>query len=130
MGRGPAPGARSCSVPGMELKVIQVDEALTQIALCGRLDIRGVSEIENRFLFTTTSRRVPAVIDLSEVEFIASLGIGMLVGAAKALTRQGLGLVLLVPPGLVRETLELSGLTRVVPTATDMESARALLARS
>ena len=54
----------------------------------------------------------------------------MLVGAAKALTRQGLGLVLLVPPGLVRETLELSGLTRVVPTATDMESARALLARS
>lgn len=130
MSRVPALGARAGSVIEMELKVIQADEALTHVALCGRLDIRGVSEIENRFLFTTTSRRVPAVVDLSEVEFIASLGIGMLVGAAKALTRQGFGLVLLVPPGLARETLELSGVTRVVPTATDLEAARALLARS
>ena len=112
----------------MELKVIQADDALTHVQLCGRLDLRGVSGIENRFLFTTTSRRVPVVVDLSEVEFIASLGIGMLVGAAKALTRQGLALVLLAPPGLARETLEVAGVTRVVPTASDLESARALLA--
>jgi anti-sigma B factor antagonist len=114
----------------MELRVIQADGVLTHVALCGRLDLRGVSEIENRFVFTTTSRRVPVVVDLSEVEFIASLGIGMLVSAAKALTRQGLELVLLAPPGLARETLEIAGVTRVVPTAADMESARALIARA
>jgi anti-anti-sigma regulatory factor len=54
----------------------------------------------------------------------------MLVSAAKALTRQGLELVLLAPPGLARETLEIAGVTRVVPTAADMESARALIARA
>lgn len=111
----------------MQIQVVQADEAITHVALTGRLDLRGVSEIEDKFVFNTTARRVPALVDLSGVEFIASLGIGMLVGVAKAFGRQGLGLVLLVPPGLVRESLELAGVARVIPIAADLDHARALL---
>jgi len=40
----------------------------------------------------TVARRKPAVIDLTEVDFMGSIGIGMLIGIAKSMKAQGAGM--------------------------------------
>ena len=111
----------------MQLNVIRADDSITHLAVHGRLDIQGVSQIERQFVFNTTSRRKATLVDVSRVTFIASLGMGMLVGVAKALHRHGVKLVLCGPPELVRASLEAAGIHHVIPIADEEESALRLL---
>ena len=41
----------------MQLNVIRADDSITHLALLGRLDIQGVNQIQEQFVFNTTSRR-------------------------------------------------------------------------
>lgn len=109
------------------LTVIRADETLTHVALVGRLDVQGVNRVQDQFVFNTTTRRRATLVDLSEVSFIASLGMGMLVGAAKALQRQGARMVLVHPRELVQRALEAAGIQQVIPIAQGEEEALALL---
>src|SRR5262245_43160474 len=111
----------------MQLNVICADDSITHVALHGRLDIQGVNQIQQQFIFNTTARKRATLVDLSKVTFIASLGIGMFVGAAKALQRNGAKMVLVAPPDLVRNALESAGIHLVIPIADREESARQLL---
>jgi len=52
-----------------------------------------------------------AVLDLSAVSFIDSVGLGVILKAAGRFHRQGHRLTLVAPPGPVRRLLELSGAT-------------------
>jgi anti-sigma B factor antagonist len=112
----------------MELQIIQADDSLTHIALVGNLDLQGVTEIQDQFVFNTTTRRAPALVDLSGVDFIASLGISMLIAAAKVLERNGVSFVLCAPTDLVRDTLEKVGIDDVIPIAMDKAEAHTFLA--
>ena len=69
----------------MELKVIKADGDYTHVALCGRLDIDGVTSVEMNFTNVVSAKGKPAIVDMTEVSFIASLGMRMLLSAAKAL---------------------------------------------
>jgi anti-anti-sigma factor len=106
----------------MRLKTIRSDESITHVVIVGRLDVEGVNKIQYDFLHQTTSLPKPTLVDLSQVPYIASLGIGMLVSAAKSIERQGARMVLLSPQALVLKTLETAGLHEVVAIA-DKESA-------
>jgi anti-anti-sigma factor len=112
----------------MQLQIIQDDDCLTHIELIGNLDLEGVTAIQDQFVFNTTTRRAPALVDLSAVDFVASLGISMLIAAAKALERNGLTFVLCAPTDLVRGTLQQVGIDKVIPIAANIEEARILLA--
>ena len=107
----------------MQLTVLRADESITHVAIVGRLDIEGVNHIADRFVFTTTSPRTSALVDLSQVTFIASLGMGMLVGAAKAIQRHGTKMVLVAPPHLVHHALVAAGIDHVIPIAANEEEA-------
>jgi anti-sigma B factor antagonist len=109
------------------LTVIRADENMTHVALLGRLDIQGVNSIHDQFVFNTTTRRKATLVDLSNVTFIASLGMGMLVGAAKALQREGLRMVLVGPRDLVQRALEAAGIHHVIPIVPAEEDALRLL---
>lgn len=110
-----------------EFRVIDLHDERTEVALAGRLDLQGVNEVTGRFETTVGARRKPAVVDLSGVEFIASLGIGMLTGAAKSLRAHGHAMVMIVPEGLVEQTLRAASIDAVIPIAADREAALALL---
>ena len=73
----------------MELKVIKADGDYTHVALCGRLDIDGVTSVEMNFTNVVSAKGKPAIVDMTEVSFIASLGMRMLLSAAKALRANG-----------------------------------------
>lgn len=111
----------------MQLTVIRSDDSITYLAMLGRLDIEGVNEIQNRFVFETASRHRATLVDVSQVTFIASLGMGMLISVAKSLHRQGAKMVLLAPKELVQHALQTAGIDRIIPIARGENEALQLL---
>jgi anti-anti-sigma factor len=100
-----------------ELKIIETDDELTHLALAGRLDSEGVQAVELRFSSYTGARRKPTIVDLSELTFIASLGIGMLISAAKGLNLHGVKMVLVDPPEPVEHVLRAANIDRIIQIA-------------
>jgi anti-anti-sigma factor len=114
----------------MELEIKNQSDQITHLALRGRLDTAGVGEVELKFTSHTVPRAKPLLLDMSEVTFVTSLGLRMLLTIAKALDRRGVKMVLLSPQPAVREVLSLSGFDRLMPVHTDEETALAFLTGS
>ena len=88
------------------------DEGQTaHVALVGRLDIKGAEVIEMP-LATLSGAKQNILIDMSQVSFLASIGIRHLVSATKALARRGGRLILVGPQDVVREFSPRRGLPR------------------
>lgn len=66
-------------------------------------------------------RRV--VVDLAGVAFLASSGIGVLMGARRVLAAEGGSLVLAAPRGEVAQILSLTGVGEVIPVAASVADA-------
>jgi anti-sigma B factor antagonist len=111
----------------MLLTVTQLEDGIKKISLQGRMDIDGTQEIDTRLTVATASESANVVIDLSGVDFMSSIGIGVLVRAANALKRRHGKIVLLNPQPIVSLVLEATHIGTIMPIATDMDSARALL---
>ena len=99
----------------MELRIKPHDQNISYIALIGRLDLPGVQQIELKFTANTVTQRKPTLVDLSELEYIASLGLRMFITAAKALHLHGLRLVLLRPQPQVEEVFRAAGFDQLIP---------------
>ena len=110
-------------------ELIPVDDSaeLTHLALSGRLDLAGVQAIEARFAILAGARRRSTIVDLSQVETISSLGIGMLVNAARGLRLHGKTMVLLAPAPTVEQLLRLTNVTALLPIAATKAEALALI---
>jgi anti-sigma B factor antagonist len=98
---------------------------LRLIKISGRLDIPGTGEIESRFadLAATAKRRI--VVDLTGVDFMASIGIRALIANAKAQYQQGGKMVLVVGDNAtVAKTLAATGIDALVPMFTTLATAK------
>lgn len=111
------------------MKIIHLEKGPdeTRVALEGSLDAQGTGEIETRF-YANISHGQNALVDLSAVDFIASLGIRMLVTAARDLARRGTKLVLVRPQPLVARTLDDAALDQIIPWFESEADARLYLA--
>jgi anti-anti-sigma factor len=107
----------------MNIAEIRVDNDITHIALVGRLDIAGVHAVDVRFHGYTAARRRPTLVDLSQLAFISSLGIGMLISCAKSLERHKVRFVLYGAQDLVEEVMKVVGLHQIVPLVKTQEEA-------
>ena len=114
----------------MELEIKNQSDRITHLALRGRLDTAGVGEVELKFTSHTVPRAKPLLLDMSEITFLSSLGLRMLLTVAKALDRRGTKTVLLSPQPAVREVLSLSGFDQLIPVHNDEGTALAFLAGS
>lgn len=111
----------------VELVIVPRTDDITEVKLIGRLDMLTMKEIDARFHQETTALGRSTIVDLSQLEFITSLGIGMLFGCAKSLRRKGRTMVLLGSTGFVDTTLRTVGVHEVIPFATTMEEALRLV---
>ena len=110
----------------MNLELSTLPNDVSRIKLDGDLDIAGVGEVETRFYaYCADSPRV--LVDLSGVNFIASLGIRMLLQAIKTVSAPGGRLVLLNPTRIVAPALDIWGLGRYMVHGGDAEASAALL---
>src|SRR5882757_7046248 len=112
----------------MELELTELDGPLTCARLHGRLDTAGSDQIGLRFTAGVVAPGRPALIDLSDVSFISSMGIRLLISCAKGLRGKGASLVLFGAQPAVQEVFEQSALDQVFDLAPDEVQALARVA--
>jgi anti-anti-sigma factor len=110
-----------------EFYLIEKADDRTEVGLRGELDSQGVQEVETKFNATICPAGKNALVDFSGVTFLASLGIRMLVTAARTLAGKGARLVIYSAQPMVQESMVASSLDQLIPLAADAEAARKLL---
>jgi anti-sigma B factor antagonist len=110
----------------MELVVEEGPAGVTQAALIGRMDIDGAREIEQPFNVLTRLRRA-LVVDLSQVSFMASMGLRTLMVGARNQTELGGRLVLAGPQPNVEKVLKESGIGEIIGVYPSVEAAAAAI---
>ena len=106
----------------MDMTITPLRERLVKVSLVGRLDAAGVDRIETRFLANLVPEANSAIVDLSGVEFIASLGIRMLISTARNLKARHAQLVVFgAQEGVneVFETVSLGQMVTICPTEAE-----------
>jgi anti-sigma B factor antagonist len=114
----------------MDLQYSELDNNIRLIKLNGRLDISGTSEIETKFAAYCGGEKVRVVVDLAEVDFLASIGIRLLMLNAKSVASRGGKMVLLNPTPDVQNVLEITGIPAIIPIYSHFESAETILMAS
>ncbi|CAD5375093.1 Anti-sigma factor antagonist [Rubrivivax sp. A210] len=105
------------TAPGRALKV----------ALRGRLDTAGVDRVETRFMAAVVAQSRNAIVDLGAVELLTSMGIRMVISAARAMSARHTKLVLFGAQPLVQEVLETAAIDSLVAVVPSEAEALALV---
>lgn len=111
----------------MQLLYSELDKGIRLIKINGRLDVIGTGEIETKFAGYCSGDKVHVVVDLSEVAYLASIGIRLLTLTAKSVASRGGKMVLLNPTPDVHNVLEVTGIPGIIPVYSQFESAEAVL---
>ena len=107
----------------MDLRSEQLADGVEKISLVGRMDSIGGHDINMRLAAAVASRKLIAVVDLSEVSFLASIGIRTLVVNARAQSLRGGVMALANPQPMVAEVLKMAGIDTIIPVYPDVDSA-------
>jgi len=103
----------------MNLTIEELEDGIRCVGLQGRLDLAGSAAIDLKFSSHAASARGLVLVDLSGVEFLASIGIRTFLTAAKAQQRRGGRMVLCNAVPSVAKVIETAGLGSVIPLAAD-----------
>jgi anti-anti-sigma factor len=111
----------------MQLTVVTKTPRLIRVALSGNLDTMSVGHIETKLTALMAGNTQSAIIDMSDVSVITSLGIGMLISLSKMVKRQGGRFVVLKPQPTVALAIQISRLTELLGVADDEATAQSIL---
>lgn len=111
-----------------QIEITTLGDGVTCVRLAGRLDAPGADAIGLRFTAATAAAGRPVAVDLGEVEFVSSMGLRLLLSAARALDAKGARLVVFNARGLVAEALDHAAIDSIVPVCADEAQAMAALA--
>jgi anti-anti-sigma factor len=81
----------------MQFEVSTLGTGVVLVKIEGRLDMEAALKLENPFTFKVATVKLPVVVDMSAVDFIASIGMRLLLKNAKAQQGRGGRLVLYKP---------------------------------
>ncbi len=105
----------------MEIKKVHAGLNKCVVKLTGRLDLQGVGEIEDDFKQCYSGLEGELIVDMSDVAFLASLGMRMLMMAAKTLNASGGKIIVAEPQEVVENALRISGLDQVIDIVDSVE---------
>jgi len=89
------------------------------------LDIDGVNSIDQQFVQHCSGDRVFVLVDMSHVTYLSSIGIPLLINAAKDIVARGGRMAFVNPQINVKAVLEMTGVSHVIRTFPDIETGRA-----
>ena len=108
----------------VEWTVSNLDNGVTLVAVTGRMDVPGALKADPAFAeIARGSNRL--IVDLSRLDFLASLGIRTLVTTCKTLRAKDGSMVLLSPQPSIEKTLRSSGIDTIIPLVKDRAAAEA-----
>ncbi|MHB8329749.1 MAG: STAS domain-containing protein [Acidimicrobiales bacterium] len=93
------------------------------LSVRGEVDVSTAPELRERLLAVAERGCILTVVDLSEVSFVDSTALGVLVSAVKRLRNAGGDLRLVVTQPHVSKVFEITGLTEVFPIFTTADDA-------
>jgi anti-sigma B factor antagonist len=112
----------------MELTADTLPEGIVRARLTGRLDTVGVDQVETRFNGAVTAADRDAIVDLAGVSFVSSMGVRLLITAARTQRSRNRRIVLYGATPLVASTLAMVALEQIVPIVGDEAAALRTLA--
>lgn len=112
----------------MDFDVIEIAPDTNRVALRGRLDAAAAEKIDLRFTAAVATAPRHALIDMTALEFMGSLGVRMLISVARVLQRRGLKMVIFGANPLVEELIAVVALDELIPVMATEAEARAALA--
>lgn len=101
------------------MEVTEVSDGLTRIIFSGRLDTPGVDKVETLFVATVVPSGKSTIVDLSRVDFVASMGIRMFITVARSLRQRQAKLALYGAQPMVNEVFENVSLHDIIPIVAD-----------
>lgn len=106
---------------------VSVDEVrgIRRVSLSGRLDADGLKTIEDDFRAAASAEK-NVIVDLSAVDFLASMGIRMLVAASQDQEQLGGKAVLAGPDEMTMRILKTTGIDQLVPVRPTADDAASL----
>jgi len=110
----------------MRLEQTELPGDILKVKLTGALDIAGAGEVEMPFS-VISGKYKKVVVDLTGVTFLASIGIRVLMKAARAIGNRGGRLVVFNPTDEARKVLRSTGIDTVIPVVADESAAIAEL---
>jgi anti-anti-sigma factor len=111
----------------MEISLAALASGAPCVVLQGRLDTPGVDRIEGSFSAAVANAARSVAVDLTAVSFLSSMGVRMIIAAAKTQRASGRKLVMFGAQPIVLQTLKMVGLDQIIPIAPDSDQAQALL---
>jgi len=106
----------------MEISKQELDGGIVKLTLNGDLDVDGSAAVDAQISgFIEQFDRI--IVDLKNVDFLASAGIRVLVKSAKAVAAKGGKLAIAHPNDAARRVMWTTGLEKIVPVADDEQAA-------
>lgn len=110
----------------MELTTTTMDQAVAMKAT-GRMDAVTAPAFEQECLRLREEGNTKVIVDLSGLEYISSAGLRVILGAGKALKKEGGILVFCGMSAMVKEVFEISGFSTIFSVHDTMEEALAAI---
>lgn len=98
----------------LSINIVQSDEELLKLKFSGKLDTISVGENEMKFHALLNGQNSPVILDFSEVTFLASMGIRMLLVGMKDLKRQGFDMKIENVSADIRKIFDIAGLSLIL----------------
>ena len=115
---------------GDELSVaVRRERGVVIAAVTGDIDMSTVAGLRER-LFRLADGGEPLIVDLNQVAFIDSTGLGVLIGAARRAAAHGTSLHAVCSRPQTRRLLWLTGVDRKIPLTATVDGALTLLTAS
>ncbi len=112
----------------MEIKAFD-KEKRTNYLLVGKVcTLQDYDEIHNLIRNNVKLTNKIIIIDLARITFISSQGLGSLISLFNSLKNSDIQLVLYNPRGEIKQELEMSGITMVIPTVYSDEELEKMIA--
>ena len=111
----------------MILNICRVDDQLSHVSLAGAMNLAGVDKIKESFIENTSARKKSCLVDLSEVTFVGSIGLRLLLSCAKNLAADGKKMICVNPQPIVREVMEVAGIITLIAIAPSVDEGICLI---
>ena len=107
----------------MKLVIADTADGLVNVTLVGRLDTLAVQRVQPDLAAGLVPRGARAIVDLSRLEFVSSMGLRMFIMIARDLAQNNGKLVLYSPQPWVNMIFTTASLHSVIPVCADAASA-------
>jgi len=115
-------------IDAVRFDVVDLGPEAQKLVLVGRLDASTVGMVEIPFTGTVAASGKSAVLDLTGLEFLSSLGIRLLLSVTRVVSRRGGKVVMFGAQPMVAEVMEAMALDDVLPLVATEAEAMARLA--